>query len=182
MLDRSGLKPSQLATRAGMTAPNLYKFLDDDSGRTLRKETIVKLARAANAPPPDDLVGLAENEGRRFDYDPRLFATPDNAEEPRIVSFEITSDALRLAGFEPGDIAVVDTRRAPEPGQIVMAQVYDLRLGSADTVFRYFEPPYLVSASTEPDARKPILIDSQTVALRGVVIRQLRSRELAPQE
>lgn len=178
VLDRTGLKPHTLAMKAGMTAPNLYRFLDEKSGRTLRSATIIRLARAANVAAPDELTGMADGDARPYDYDAKAFSPPDPATQPRMMSFEITSDAAQLAGFEPGDIAIIDTQMTPEPGQLVLAQVYDLRIGDADTVIRYFEPPYLVSASTDPELRKPILIDQKTVSMRGVVVKQLRARNL----
>ncbi len=178
ILKKTGMRPSALAAKAGMTAPNLYRFLDGQSERTLRPATIVKLARAANVSPPDELAGLSDGDARAYTFDAKAFTPPDPEKHPRLLTYEITTDALTLAGFERGDIAVIDTRLTPVPGQLVMAQVYDLRIGDADTVIRWFEPPYLISASADPELRKPIPIDPQKVSLRGVVVRQLRSRDL----
>jgi hypothetical protein len=57
---------------------------------------------------------------------------------------------------------------------VVCAQVYQWPSGTAQTVFRIFEPPYLVAATDDPTERRPLLIDNNQVTVKGVVTQSLR--------
>jgi hypothetical protein len=59
----------------------------------------------------------------------------------------------------------------------VCAQLYRWSEGRADTVFRLYEPPYLVAMTRDAELRKPALVDNDRVIIKGVVILTLRPRE-----
>ena len=72
-----------------------------------------------------------------------------------------------------GNVALGETALS---GDVVCAQVYDWSTGRAETVFRIFEPPYLVSASSDPQFLRPLVVDDDKVHIKGVVIQTYRSR------
>lgn len=76
----------------------------------------------------------------------------------------------------PGDVVVVDLAATPTRGDVVCAQVYRWHEGKAETVFRIFEPPYLVAASAAPALRMPLVVDNDRVMIKGVVTHSLRAR------
>lgn len=84
------------------------------------------------------------------------------------------SCALETAGFLPGDILVVNVNVRPKQGDVACAQLYDYRHSRAQTIFRLWEPPFLVAASFDPALRKAHFVDSENVSLVGVVIASLR--------
>lgn len=91
----------------------------------------------------------------------------------------ISTDCLALAGYMPGDFALIDYR-APEAaaaGAIVEAQVEE-STGEWETVLRRLQPPALMPASQNPDHR-PFIIGPQT-QLRGVLIASWRLAEPEP--
>ncbi len=59
---------------------------------------------------------------------------------------------------------------------VVCAQVYDWARGKAETVFRLYEPPYLLSSTTDPKLLRPLVVDDDVVMIKGVVVASLRSR------
>jgi hypothetical protein len=70
----------------------------------------------------------------------------------------------------PGDTVLVDLSTPPKAGEPCCAQVYDWRGGKAETVMRLFEPPYLVAATFDANLRKPLLVDSERVVVKGLIM------------
>lgn len=88
---------------------------------------------------------------------------------PDAILYEVRNDALNLDGIVPGDILIAEPAAAPVEGDLVIAQVYDWHLGTARTVLRRFESPYLLALSCNPEHRRPLRIDDQGVALKAIV-------------
>lgn len=179
ILKDHGLTPNALAEMTGgINASTLYRFLDDKSDSVLRPVTIGRIAQAVDAQLPAGMA-FKEGEATSFDYDAEMFHVERFTQERGRIALMISGDKLQGAGLDAGDVVIVDTDREAEPGNLVVAQVYDLRRGTAETVIRYYHPPYLISPSDRPDQRVPLMIDHETVQVRGVVIRQLRDRVVA---
>ena len=102
----------------------------------------------------------------------RIFPGATNAD-----LWQVRSRALELEGYMLGDIVVVDLDRTAEGGEVVCAQMYDWNRGSAQTVLRVYEPPYLITASQSPIHRKPVLVDNERVTIKGLVVASARRRE-----
>jgi SOS-response transcriptional repressor LexA len=88
----------------------------------------------------------------------------------------LKSRALESAGYLPGDILLVALGETPVAGDIVCAQIYDWNAGKAQTVFRLFQPPYLIAATTEASLLRPHVVDDEKVVIKGVVMNSLRGR------
>lgn len=87
----------------------------------------------------------------------------------------LATRALEDVGFLPGDILIVAPNEAPQAGDIVCARIFQSG-GGAETVFRIFEPPFLIGAGA--GARKANIVDGDTVQIRGVVVGTVRPRPL----
>ena len=179
-------RPSRLAKEAGVDHSTLSKFLNDPSNTAqLNTLTVEKLEaaggiRAYDTAPPRPVAGLAEGEAEPFIGQTMQTGLTDllrtltgqaNGLDPWIMR----SRALEGEGYMPGDILLVDLNASARDGDVVCAQVYD-RAGRAETVMRVFEAPYLVSATTDRQMRKPLLVDNEHVVIRGVVNASLRGR------
>ncbi|MEL6809101.1 MAG: S24 family peptidase [Pseudomonadota bacterium] len=94
-------------------------------------------------------------------------------------TWRVLTDAMALAGILPGDLITVDTvsQRPPKAGDIVIAQVYDLNSGTAETILRRFEKHVLVSASIHPEHQRLYVVDDNAVSIRGLVKDCWRSYE-----
>lgn len=91
--------------------------------------------------------------------------------------WRVSSDALILAGYLPGDWILVDTNKSElcKPGDTVLAKVYNGPTASATTVLRKYQPPVLVAATTNPNDQKVQVVDWDNVAIQGKVIASWRS-------
>jgi transcriptional regulator with XRE-family HTH domain len=183
ILSQSGETPTALARKAGIASTTLTRFLNEQDKTVLSFRSIAKIAHAAGVPP----IGLNPATSAGFVED----AVPYDASEAGVKSYTaaiealigerqaaspwiMQSYALEGAGYMPSDVLIVDLNRKPEAGDAVCAQVYQWSQGKAETLFRIFEPPYLVAASHNPSIRKPLLVDNDRVIIKGVVTEMLR--------
>lgn len=186
VLTKTGDTPSALARRAGLATTTLTRFLNDPAAPMLQLRSIAKIAHVAGVQPigvpafsqsNTPARGMTEPEGLPIiDTEDqlaevlRLLVGGRNAADP----WRLTTRALEEAGYLPGDIIIVDLNRLPVAGDVVCAQAYKWAEGKAETVFRLFEPPYLVAASRDLALRRPLLVDNNQVIIKGVVTEMLR--------
>jgi len=152
----------------------------------LSLRTITKVAHAAGLEPPGFAGAhkvasgsMSEEQSEPYtatEQDPRQKAIDalignNNAAAPWVLK----SPALELIGYLPGDVLIVDLNRLPVARDIVCAQHYHWSEARADTIFRVFEPPYLITATHQHDLRRPLLVDNERVIIKGVVIFSLRT-------
>jgi hypothetical protein len=180
----SGMSATRLAKELDIAPSTFTRLLKapNDSTATLHARTLRKLQDYSGIPPlfgddatvPPGIRGLRE-DAVPFDAkgaDPALSAALKaliggrKAADP----WTIRTRALERIGFLPGDIVIVDLGRKPESGDAVCAQVYDWRRGTAETVMRLYEPPYLVAASLDEGLRRPLVVDDEQVIIKGVVL------------
>jgi SOS-response transcriptional repressor LexA len=185
VLEFSMWNVTRLAREAGVSQSTLAKFLNDPenlaqlSTNTVEKVSAVGGIRPYETKPATTPRGIAEKEAIPFSSTDeqvgfsRLIAamTAGNS----LVPWVLNSRALEAFGYLPGDILIVDLNATAQDGDIVCAQLYD-RNGEAETVFRIFEHPFLVAATMDRKAIKPLLIDNSSVVIRGVVTSSHRPR------
>jgi transcriptional regulator with XRE-family HTH domain len=189
VMDETGMKPSQIARAAKLSHTVLTRFLNDLAhGGTLETLTIASIAQATNVPAPPDLLGQAgggfrEPDAEPFDYELAPASDPvaravrliiESAEN--IVPWEVKGRALEHLGWRAGDIMFVDLNGEPQPGDLVCAQAYDFDNMRAETLFRIYEPPFLIAAGPDPASWKPLSLGDRSVAVKGVVISTFRPR------
>ena len=98
------------------------------------------------------------------------------AERPGIDVWRVKGRSMTLAGLLQGDYVLVDTHQSErvKPGDLVVAQAYNNAAGTAVTIIRRFEPPVLVSASSDPNDQRVHVVDGNNVAIRGKIIASWR--------
>jgi transcriptional regulator with XRE-family HTH domain len=183
ILSQTGQTPSALARKAGIASTTLTRFLNEQDRTVLSFRSISKIAHAAGVPP----IGLNTAQPRSSAEDAVPYDGAADLMPSRMAAIQalisdraaaslwlVQSHALENAGYLPGDILIVDLSRKPEAGDVTCVQVYQWSKGKADTVFRIFEPPYLVAVSHDPSIRKPLLLDNERVIIKGVVTEMLR--------
>lgn len=200
VMRQTGLTLTEIAVRANAHHSTLTRFRNrPDHKGALAPTTINMIAERTGVPAPDSAggyppsrsamaralaarpAGLSDNEAEPYD------ATSPGASESivaaairgrlHVVLWRLQSRALEDEGYMPGDILLVDLNAQPRAGDIVCAQIYDLRRQNGTrTVFRLYHPPYLVGAGREEGARKPHLVDGNTVVVKGVVEASFRLR------
>jgi transcriptional regulator with XRE-family HTH domain len=185
VMSRTGWSQTVLAQRAGLDPSTLSRFLSPERpGHALRESTLRKIAQASRVPWSDQnppVAGFAESEATPLiaSHNDVLTALIAGlaAEGHNIDPWCLKSAVLENAGYRRGDILLVKLGETPLPGDVVCAQIFDWAKSRAETVFRIYHPPYLVAASSDLSALKPLLLDDAAISLRGVVIHTIRSRE-----
>jgi len=187
VLARTGWNQTELAKRAGLDPSTLSRFLSSARpGLSLRLSTIRRIAQVTGLPfdgvpeAAHDAAGLAEAEAQPLTEDapPLTAAILDSlrANGSAIDAWTLRSRALELAGYRPGDILFVKLGASPLKGDVVCTQIYDWAAGRTETVFRIFEPPFLISATADTALFAPYPLDDDRVAIKGTVLHSLRSK------
>jgi transcriptional regulator with XRE-family HTH domain len=191
VLERTGWNQTELAQRAGLDPSTLSRFLSGGrEGHALRQNTIRKIETASGlacaAGGGIELAALPAAQGFT-EAEALPLQVPAHGPLNAIIAalgqgrinidpWTLQSRALEGAGYRPGDILLVALGETPNAGDVVCAQIYDWTKGRAETVFRIFQPPYLVAATSDPQLMRPHLVDDGAVAIKGVVLQSLRGR------
>ena len=183
VLAQTKLKPTALAVKAGLAPSTLTKPLKDNQwSNALSAGTIAKISSVTGLPGPGD-PGPEFREPDAVEYAPEGTTPTDRAIRALIDGrnhvhpWTITGRSVDRAGLRPGDIALVDLQAEPEPGDVVVAQVYSRH--GAETVFRVFDGRYLTSHSSRDEPPRVLLADGDTVLIMGVVTERLSRRAAA---
>lgn len=189
----NGTTLSALAKQAGLAASTLTRFINDPRAPMIGMRTLAKVAAVAGVEPigmpgrepgrpAAATAGLSEGEAQPYRSNPQK-SSADLAIEALIggrnavVPWVLRSQAVAAAGYVMGDVLIVALTKQPKTGDLVCAQLYGDH-GTAETVFRIYEPPYLIAAPLDPsDARRlrrPLIVDGERVIIMGVVEASLR--------
>lgn len=184
-----GVSANELATRAGIAPSTIQRPLTDPewphalSGRTLAKIAEIAGLQVFEFPARSGGSGLGEPEAVPFQYGEEKDAIASNVD--RAVRqlcqgrsgrdpWVMRSRVLEMSGIMPGDILIIDMNLQPRPKDVVCAQIYMWQLMKAETVFRIYEPPYLMTNSGTTS--KPVPVDDQDVVIKGVLDGLVRPR------
>ncbi len=176
VFEKTGWSPNTLAQAAKIDPSTLYRFMSDDNHQ-MRRVTVARIAKVAKVEPPE-FAGLSAGDAREYDLGKLPDTSLPGIDAPNLAAVKVSNDAMKLSGVAEGDILVIDRKRTARAGDIVVAQLYDFRLGTADTIIRIYEPPYLIPNTDNPEHRRPLLVDNERVQITGVAVRQIRVREL----
>ena len=183
------VKPTPLAKAAGVAATTITRKLNDPHDTAILSElSVARIAAHLGIPAPnflsdEGLRGFAESEAAEWisegSADP--VATAIAAMTGNVlhkVAWELKSEALLYENYRPGDILIVDLNAQPKSGDIVLVQLYDWRnRAGTETVFRLYEPPFLIASGPVEAAKKPRLINADEVGIKGVVEAMLRRKQ-----
>ena len=184
VIARTGKRPTRIAKDLGIAPSTLTRLLREPEGsnatmhaRTLSMlEEYSKLAfgSGVEAGGAAGMPGFRE-EAAPFDTksaDPALSAAIKALIAGRKAAdpWTIKTKSLERIGFMPGDVVIVDLGMRAQAGNAVCAQVYDVRSGTAETVMRVYEPPYLIASSFDESLRRPLVVDDVQVVIKGVVL------------
>lgn len=174
---------TELARRAGLDPSTLTRFLQGHreghalSSRTVRKieETVARRQAPAERGMAEDARLYHPDTAPSSPFNSALLALKEGRNGVDI--WTVTTAELEGIRLFEGDMLVVDLNAEPLAGDVVCAQIFDWQSGGARTVFRLYEPPFLLTGSIKRD-RRPLAVDGRNVMVRGVVQARLSPREM----
>lgn len=199
ILRERGWTATELARRAGLSQTTLTRFMSPDWPHSLSGRTRAAIASTVGLAPQRPIpasptrprpAGFSEPDAVEFEAveheaDKLLRAAVKAAlaAHPHAAPFMLRTRSLQQIGYRPGDVLLVDINGRPAAGDLVCAQLFDWPNNRADTVFRVFQPPFLLTGlDPEGHLSRPMMVDDHAVAIRGVVILSVRTRLHAPRE
>ena len=178
----TGIPPTTLAQRAGLSATTLTRFLNSpEHASALSARTIAAVEKLSGIPYGAQIRPgiIKEDDATPFEAGPSNILPIDLKASLRgnaLHSWTLNTRALETAGYQPGDILIVDLNEPPAPGDVVCFQLYDFRAMHAETLFRLYQPPFLYAATMDRLLGAPILIDNN-VGIKGPVVMSVRPRQ-----
>lgn len=190
IIKATGITASQIATASGVSDTTLTRLLNNpDYEGTLTQIVIDRIKDTYRVSGPEDYGGrrtalLGFAEGERIDPAAEAPAMARALKElltgrNAVEAWRLKTSALEAAGYLPGDVVLVDLNATAQPQDAVSAHVYDWKGGGAETVWRIFTPPFLVGASNDRTAYKPLLVDNDRVIVKGVIVEMVRPHRLS---
>jgi transcriptional regulator with XRE-family HTH domain len=184
LLVQSGWTQTELAKRAGIDPSTLSRFLSgNQTDQTLRSSTLRRIEAIFGGTldlvplqnPDPELQELNEAEAEPFKGVPLASLLPEfGTGSAKLDPWVLKSRALDQLGYLPGDILFVKLGAPALKGDVVCAQIYDWANRQAQTVFRLFDPPYLLAATQQTALLRPHEVDQENVVIKGVVQHMLR--------
>jgi transcriptional regulator with XRE-family HTH domain len=171
----------EIATRSGLSPTTVYRWMDPAAPFVMSLSKLKQVADAFGEPLPAGLAevggGFAETE--LTPYIGPIEVLPENAENNH-GRWMLNSEVLNLEGFRPGDVLDFVLGAKPERGDIVVAQLRDQQRGTAQTVLRQYQPPFLLTRSSDPGIDPaPVTVDEVNVYIMGVFDQMVRRRRVA---
>jgi hypothetical protein len=181
------LDPTLVAQRAGLAGTTLTRLLNDKKYRgVLRATTVRRLTEFYRVPSPEEFARGVQFPGAEAELvdlktSPELVRISHElaGENSNLELWRLRTDMLAAAGYLAGDILFVDPSGTPKRHDVVSAQIFELARTTSVTVWRVYEPPYLVGAGLDRIGWKPVTIDGERVRLRGVVKFMIRPHGLS---
>ncbi|MCF6368312.1 LexA family transcriptional regulator [Rhizobium halophilum] len=180
------LSPSQLALNSGMAASTLTRYLNDNSNSVgITQSSLEKVARYSgfrpNQLPGGSRPGVAEPDAIPFRHDNREWpewvrTAVEAARGGRngVEAWVMKGAALDGLGVMPDDILLIDQNARPKSGDVVLAQIVDYSAGTAETVMRLYQAPFLITHSMRLGPGRPEHVDEDRVSIAGVSVGSIR--------
>lgn len=180
------LSPSQLALNSGMAASTLTRYLNDKTNTVGVTQASVEKVAAYSGFRPNQMpgrlrAGFSEPDAIPFQQDDKPYPTwvksaVAAAKNGRngVEAWLMKSAALDAIGVMPGDVVLFDQNARPKTGDIVIAQIIDQVSGTAETVMRLYQAPFLLTHSMRMGPQRPEQVDEDRVSISGVSIGTIR--------
>lgn len=183
VLEAKSWAPSRLAKEAKVSPATISRALNDDQFTT-STTTIEKIVKATGIAAPSGIGSVSNATEAGFaEPEAEYIAEPETLDQILKIDgaqavWRLQTRSIELAGYVPGVYLIVDPSVEPRAGDAVCVQIYNFRSTSAETAWRIFDPPYVVTKTMDRNAeRKPLLIDNERVAIWGTVIKSVRIRD-----
>lgn len=180
------LSPSQLALSSGMAASTLTRFLNDLTNTVgITQSSLEKVAKYSGFR-PHQMPGRARAGMAEPDTVPLQHETTEwpnwisaavqaaKAGKNGVEAWVMKGAALDGIGVMPGDIVLIDLNARPSTGDVVLAQLLDFATGTAETVMRLYQAPFITTHSLRLGPGRPEHVDEERVTIAGVRVGLLR--------
>lgn len=186
--EMSGLTITEIARSAKLDPSTLTRFYkSDESSYALSSRSVKKIEDATRVPAYETKVkpsiqSFSEGEGQPYiamdtPGDLVSSALKTTAKEAQNVHlWTLKTNSLAGVGYMPGMVVVVDEKAQARNGDAVCAQKYDFRRGTAETIFRVYRTPYLLTAYAFGEPAIPEIVDNENVVIMGTIVGGFRLR------
>lgn len=186
---KSGKSLTEIAKVAHVSHTTLTRFNRPDYDGTLNSLTVQQIADAMKVPMPGGSEPEVRSRRQPIQADAERLSFDDRddlagavtrlaGDRDWCISLQMSSRALELRGYLPGDILIVDKAVLPQEGDVVAVSFQEFADSPAQVLVRVYEKLVLTAATLQTDLTKPVIVDSDRVTLLGVVTDLIRTRKV----
>lgn len=177
-----GVTATDIARAIGASPSTITRQIKPGWTRRPQLDILRRIAQAYGQQIPAALIGVSQPlQG---------FAEPDvqplrreGLQEPdlNLSDWVVRTPVLAGIGCNVGDVLTFDARIRPVAEDVVIAQVYRIGQPGADTVMRFYMPPFLMAAQIGKPTIAPIVVDpeGERVVIMGTMVRRAYERKSA---
>lgn len=181
------MSPSDLARHGGMAASTLTRWLNDTSNSVGISQSSLEKVAAYSGFRPQQFPGRARSgfsEPDAVPFEQDAMGQPEwvrhavaSARSGRngIEAWVMKGAALDGIGIMPGDILIIDHNHRAKTGDVVIAQILDFQTGTAETVMRLYQPPFILTHSLRLGPQRPEQVDEERVSIVGTMVGVIRT-------
>jgi len=175
VFETTGMSANAIAAAAKIDPSSIYNFQSGKS-ETMRPRTISRIAAVARIPAPL-MPGLQENDAAEINAKELVDLQQLTGAKSNTKVAQMQSVALEGLDVLAGDFLIYEPDAAPQNGDIVLALHEKNQNEPARLVVRIYDQPFLTSACTDAEFRRPLQVDGLSVRVIGVVRQQVRVRD-----
>ena len=177
-----GATPTAIARRIGAAPSTITRQIKPGWTRRPQLDILRRIAQAYNRAIPESLIGKTTEGTGFFEPDVQPIIHDSSTNEPRnlnLSDWAVRTPVLAALGCNVGDILTFDASIKPAAEDIVIAQIYKVGAAGADTVMRFYLPPFLVAAPMGKPLVPPVIIDPEgvRVVIMGTMVRRQFERK-----
>jgi transcriptional regulator with XRE-family HTH domain len=175
-----GVTPTQIARRIGASPSTITRQIKPGWTRRPQLDILRRIAQSYGQQIPASLIGNAtQTQGfSEPDVQP-IIRGYDDERDLNLSDWTVRTGVLAAIGCNIGDVLTFDARIKPVAEDVVIAQIYKIGQPGADTVMRYFLPPFLVAAQIGKPTIAPIVVDpeGERVVIMGTMVSRKYERK-----
>lgn len=170
----TGHKPSKIADEINVSQSTLTRAMKDDNANLPNLTTLLKLAERYPFVRTPDFFGPAKTLSKTPTADVEPAQPPASEGWSELVKqWHVTTQAMQLSGYVPGDLVTTDASVAARDGDVVVAQITDAGTVSPMPILRMLREAQgiriLCAHSAIPTPPTPLIVDDQNVIILGAV-------------
>lgn len=172
--------PTDIARRIGASPSTITRQIKPGWTRRPQLDILRRIAQSYGQAIPASLIGtsIVTHGFAEPDVQP-LIREHDDARDLNLSDWIVRTAVLAAIGCNVGDVLTFDARIKPVAEDVVIAQVYKFGQPGAETVMRYYLPPFLIAAQIGRPTIAPIVEDPQNerVVIMGTMVRRAYERK-----
>jgi transcriptional regulator with XRE-family HTH domain len=171
---------TDIARRIGASPSTITRQIKPGWTRRPQLDILRRIAQNYGQQIPPQLIGTQQIQAGFSEPDVQpLVRHHAEDRDLNLSDWMVRTPVLAAIGCNVGDVLTFDARVKPVAEDVVIAQIYKFGQPGADTVMRFYLPPFLIAAQIGKPTITPIALDpeGERVVIMGTMVRRQFERK-----